>query len=150
MLPYRDVLEITSLFLLSDKSSNGICSPSYQLSSLVALWADSSPLVMTVDTRDCKYQCSSRHLTVITHYTGVLFYFEIWPALDPYYASHRIHVKPAAINNNKYLFLPEAKTDTIERGGCKAESAAIRFEFHILDARYCMRRSRGQPLASWC
>ena len=42
------------------------CFPLYQLSSLVALWADSSPLVMKVDTRDCKSRCNSRHLTVIT------------------------------------------------------------------------------------
>ena len=49
-------------------SCTRICYPLYQLSSLVALWADSSPLVMKVDTRDCKSRCSSRHLTVITQW----------------------------------------------------------------------------------
>ena len=68
-------------FWLSD-SSNGVtttlysgiivnCSPSYQLSSLVALWADSSPFVMKVDTRGCNSRCFPRRLVVISQCYGI-------------------------------------------------------------------------------
>ena len=76
-------------FWLSD-SSNGVtttlyscciknCPPLYQLSSLVALWADSSPLVMKVDTRDCNSWCSTRRVVVISQYQPEKPHLKIFP-----------------------------------------------------------------------
>ena len=62
LLPYRDAMEITPLFLFSDKSSNvlllppdegsfGNYTPEYQLSSRVAMSQLKEPRVMKVDMR---------------------------------------------------------------------------------------------------
>ena len=82
-------------FWLSD-SSNGVtttlysgiiknCIPSYQVSSLVALWADSSPLGMKLDTRGCNSCCFPRRLVVIHTVSKIRVFRKAFSTEKPLY-----------------------------------------------------------------